>query len=359
MRRIATLKDETERVAENPTLRHAEKLRINATKYSAMMAPVAVALERRLASTSRPAVTPHEVWFQEHFGAQLKTAISSFKAPSAGVASLGDAWCTLDLIAASIGNHKKKSSTLLSDISPQLAAVRSSEAPMPGLEVQTSSLQSLLQDVSSAVGNTKENSGYVGMVTIAALDERVAILATKTKPKKISMVGSDGERYTYLLKGREDLRLDARIMQLLHAVNGMLRAHSTTRQRGLAVRYYSVTPISGQAGLIQWLNNLTSIYSVFKAWQQRVQAVQRRSSGAVDIVNIPEVPRPSDLFYGKIIPALKEKGLRKVISRRDWPQEVKRKVLLELMKETPRQLLYRELWCASAGLHTFNRKQER
>ncbi|CAM6124730.1 unnamed protein product [Calypogeia fissa] len=359
MRRISTLKDEAARVAENPTLSHAEKVRINAAKYSAMMAPVAVALERRLASTSRPAVTPHEVWFQEQFGTQLKTAISNFKAPSAGLTSLGDAWVSLDAIAASFNSHQKKSSTLLSDISPQLAAVRSSEAPMPGLEVQTSGLQGVVQDLSKDVRITKENNGYAGMVTIAAFDEQVAILATKTKPKKISMVGSDGERYTYLLKGREDLRLDSRIMQLLHAVNGMLRAHGTTRRRGLAVRHYSVTPISGRAGLIQWLNNLTSMYSVYKGWQQRVQAVQRSASGAVDTMHPPEVPRPSDLFYGKIIPALKEKGLRKVISRRDWPQEVKRKVLLELMKETPRQLLHRELWCASAGLHNFNLKQER
>ncbi|BBN09596.1 serine/threonine-protein kinase SMG1 [Marchantia polymorpha subsp. ruderalis] len=360
MRRIATLKEEAARVAENPTLSHAEKARINAAKYSAMMAPVAVALERRLASTSRPPETPHEVWFQEQFGAQLKTAILSFKSPPAGSASLGDAWRVLDTIAASFGNHQKKSSTLLSDISPRLAALRSSDAPMPGLEVRTSGFESGPSDnLPGGLGSTNPAVSHSGMVTITAFDEQVAILATKTKPKKLSMLGSDGERYTYLLKGREDLRLDARIMQLLHAVNGMLQAHSPTRRRGLSVRYYSVTPISGRAGLIQWVNNLTSMYGVFKSWQLRVQAAQLASSGALNTPNPPAVPRPSDLFYGKIIPALKEKGLRKVISRRDWPQEVKRKVLLELMKETPRQLLHRELWCASAGLRSFSSKQEK
>ena len=55
---------------------------------------------------------------------------------------------------------------------------------------------------------------------------------------------------------------------------------------------------------------------------------------------IPPVPHPSEMFYGNIIPALKEKGLRKVILVRDWPQELKRKVLLDIMKETPSQLLY-------------------
>jgi PI-3-kinase-related kinase SMG-1 len=50
--------------------------------------------------------------------------------------------------------------------------------------------------------------------------------------------------------------------------------------------------------------------------------------------------------------------LRRVISRRDWPQEVKRKVLIELMKETPRQLLHRELWCASEGVSALRLKME-
>ena len=68
---------------------------------------------------------------------------------------------------------------------------------------------------------------------------------------------------------------------------------------------------------------------------------------------IPPVPRPSDMFYGKIIPALKEKGLRKVISIWDWTYEVKRKVLLDLMKKYPSQLLYQGIWCASQGFQTF------
>ncbi len=48
--------------------------------------------------------------------------------------------------------------------------------------------------------------------------EQVLMLMTKTKPKKMTMVGSDGRAYTYLLKGREDLHLDERMMQVLSAL---------------------------------------------------------------------------------------------------------------------------------------------
>ncbi|XP_059068021.1 uncharacterized protein LOC131052623 [Cryptomeria japonica] len=346
MRRIATLKEEVSRVAENMTLTHSEKVKINAAKYSAMMAPIAVALERRLTSTSRMPETAHEAWFQNEYGEQIKDAITSFKTPHSTAASLADVWRPFDIIAASLANHQKKPSVSLGDIAPKLAHLSSSDAPMPGLEKQ------ILMSDSEA-----EGSDHLCPVTVSSFSEQVTILATKTKPKKLVFLGSDGQRYTYLLKGREDLRLDARIMQLLHAINGMLNGSLNMRSRLLAVRYYSVTPISGRAGLIQWVDNVVSMYSVFKAWQQRVQYSQFASTvGGTAAANIPPVPRPSDMFYGKIIPALKEKGLRKVISRRDWPQEVKRKVLLDLMKETPRQLLYKEIWCSSEGLQNFSLK---
>jgi PI-3-kinase-related kinase SMG-1 len=57
------------------------------------------------------------------------------------------------------------------------------------------------------------------------------VLRTKTRPKKLLFVGSDGRRYSYLLKGHEDLHLDERIMQLLRIVNSFLRSTRGARVR--------------------------------------------------------------------------------------------------------------------------------
>ncbi|XP_058069212.1 uncharacterized protein LOC131218594 isoform X2 [Magnolia sinica] len=351
IRRINMLKEEAARIAENSTLSHSEKNKINAAKYSAMMAPIIVALERRLASTSRKPETAHEMWFHEEYGEQLKSAISTFKTPPASASALGDVWRPFGAIAASLAAHQRKSSVSLSDVAPQLAQLPSSDVPMPGLEKQISMLD-------SAGGPTTD---LQGIVTISSFCDQVTILSTKTKPKKLVILGSDGQKYTYLLKGREDLRLDARIMQLLQAINSFLYACTDTRSRSLAIRYYSVTPISGRAGLIRWVDNVISIYSIFKSWQNRVQLAQLSAMGAGNVNNatVPPVPRPSDMFYGKIIPALKEKGIRRVISRRDWPHDVKRKVLLELMKETPKHILHQEIWCSSEGFKAFSSKLKR
>lgn len=350
IRRINMLKEEAARITENVTLSQSEKNKINATKYSAMMAPIVVALERRLASTSRKPETAHETWFHKEYGEQLKSAILAFKTPPLSAAAIGDVWRPFDAIAASLAAYQRKSLISLSDVAPQLALLSSSEVPMPGLEKQ-------IPIPDSTAGPTTD---VQGIVTISSFSEQVTILSTKTKPKKLVILGSDGQKYTYLLKGREDLRLDARIMQMLQAVNGFLHSHADTRSRSIAIRYYSVTPISGRAGLIQWVDNVISIYSIFKSWQNRIQLAQVSAVGAGNMNNtVPPIPRPSDMFYGKIIPALKEKGIRRVISRRDWPHEVKRKVLLDLMKETPRQLLHQEIWCASEGFKAFSSKLKR
>ncbi|KAI9127908.1 hypothetical protein K1719_000901 [Acacia pycnantha] len=348
MRRVNVLKEEAARIAENISLSQNEKNKINSARYSAMMAPIVVALERRLASTARKPETPHEAWFQEEYQEQLKSAILSFKTPPTSASGLGDVWRLFDGIAASLASYQRKSTISLQEVAPHLAQLSSSDVPMPGLEKQLK------------IPESDKATDLQGVVKIASFLEQVTLLSTKTKPKKLVILGSDGQMYTYLLKGREDLRLDARIMQLLQAINGFLHS-SSTQGNSLGIRYYSVTPISGRAGLIQWVDNVISIYSVFKSWQSRVQLAQLTTAGGGNTKSSapPPIPRPSDMFYGKIIPALKEKGIKRVISRRDWPHEVKRKVLLDLMKEVPQHLLHQELWCASEGYKAFSSKMKR
>lgn len=61
---------------------------------------------------------------------------------------------------------------------------------------------------------------------------------------------------------------------------------------------------------------------------------------------IPPVPRPSELYYSRIGPALKAVGLSVDVTRRDWPLSVMKEVLKELMEATPSNLLSKELWCS-------------
>src|SRR5689334_1699407 len=59
--------------------------------------------------------------------------------------------------------------------------------------------------------------------------------------------------------------------------------------------------------------------------------------------------KPTDMFYSKLLPALKERGITNIMSRREWPVDVLKRVFLQLFKETPRSILAQELWCSSTS----------
>ena len=51
------------------------------------------------------------------------------------------------------------------------------------------------------------------------------------------------------------------------------------------------------------------------------------------------IPRPSEVFYSKLTPLLKDKGISNLDNRREWPMGVMRKVLDDLVAETSGDLL--------------------
>ena len=55
------------------------------------------------------------------------------------------------------------------------------------------------------------------MVTIASFAYQLDVIASKQRPRKLTIHGSDGEVYAFLLKGHEDLRQDERVMQVFSA----------------------------------------------------------------------------------------------------------------------------------------------
>lgn len=60
-------------------------------------------------------------------------------------------------------------------------------------------------------------------------------------PIKITMVGNNGEKYSYLIKFGEDLRQDQRIEQLLQVMNNTLFENPHCCDRQLSLLTYIVS----------------------------------------------------------------------------------------------------------------------
>ena len=44
----------------------------------------------------------------------------------------------------------------------------------------------------------------------------MTVIASKQRPRKLTIQGSDGSEHAFLLKGHEDMRQDERVMQARH-----------------------------------------------------------------------------------------------------------------------------------------------
>uniref|UniRef100_A0A2C9LZC5 non-specific serine/threonine protein kinase n=1 Tax=Biomphalaria glabrata TaxID=6526 RepID=A0A2C9LZC5_BIOGL len=331
-KRLAQLDAEIKRVEANKSLSKSMKATVIKEKHRTIMKPTLYTMEHLHEITSQPAQTPQEKAFQASYGKQISAALQRLREPP-DPSNPQDTWSLFKCIHHSLQQRAQKRNSLqlkMEEISPRLIALKNSAIPMPGLT----------------------SAGKV--ITIESVHNTAQILPTKTKPKKLIFLGSDGTRHPYLFKGLEDLHLDERIMQFLSIVNNMFTCHKkgSENKHLYRARHYSVTPLGPRSGLIQWVEGATALFSLYKKWQQRealAQTLKPMNSTTGAQTAIPNIPRPSEVFFNKLTPALKEKGIDNVENRKEWPLSVLRKVLDELMDETPDDLLAKEIWCCSSS----------
>lgn len=318
------LEYEIEKVNENASLSKEEKVSLIVEKHRIIIKPIMFILEQLLDVTNVEAETPHEKQFQEKYLADIKDVIIRLKSPDCPE-NPQESLMPLKLLQKKFQQkfHKRTSYNLkMHDISPVLHSMKNTVIAMPGL------------------ATTSEKN-----VTIARVSNDVSILPTKTKPKKLVFYGSDGQTYTYLFKGLEDLHLDERIMQFLSIANTMMARNADPSSNNMyRARHYSVIPLGPRSGLISWVDGTMPLFALYKRWQQR-EIAKPTAKGSVSTTQ--NVLRPSELFYNKLNPLLKEHGVKNIENRKEWPLGVLKEVLTELMKETPDDLLAKELWCNS------------
>ncbi|XP_059058006.1 serine/threonine-protein kinase SMG1-like [Achroia grisella] len=321
-KRLSQLEAEVIKVKNNENLSSEDKEKLIQEKHRIIFEPIVFVLENLNQIISAKPETPHETAFQNKFQSIMKDVIDKLKHP-VNPEKPQESWAPLKQLQITLQQKvNKRTSYILkmSDISPILAELKNTVITMPGVHTNQRTVR----------------------VTIKSIENNVSILPTKTRPKKLIFYGSDGKAYTYLFKGLEDLHLDERIMQLLSITNTMMARDSESNDnQTYRARHYSVIPLGPRSGLISWVDNVTPLFALYKRWQNREAAIlSAKTNKTVNVL------RPSELFYNKLNPLLKEAGVS-TENRKEWPVSILKQVLQELSAETPRDLLWRELWCGS------------
>jgi serine/threonine-protein kinase SMG1 len=86
------------------------------------------------------------------------------------------------------------------------------------------------------------------------------------------------------------------------------------------------------SGILNWVDNTIPIYNLYRNW---FKSNSKKS--------------PINLFYQKLVPLLKENGINEV--QHPFPNDILKKVLKDLMNETPNNLLFNEILSNSRSLN--------
>lgn len=177
--------------------------------------------------------TLREASFKNHFGRDLDDAyewVLNYKRTK-DVNNLNQAWDIYYNIFRKIIKQLPQLQTLeLQHVSPRLLVAHDLELAVPG---------------TYAAGKS--------IIRISYFEKVFSVIASKQRPRKFSIRGSDGKDYKYALKGHEDIRQDSLVMQLFGLVNTLLENDAECFQRHLDIQQYPAIPLSPKSGLLGWV----------------------------------------------------------------------------------------------------------
>ena len=122
------------------------------------------------------------------------------------------------------------------------------------------------QGLDLAVPGTYQSAKPV--IRILSFDHVFTVIPSKQRPRKMTLRGSDGIAYTFVLKGHEDIRQDERVMQLFGLVNTLLNNDSESFKRHLNIQQFPVIPLSQNSGLLGWVPNSDTFHNLIKDYRE-------------------------------------------------------------------------------------------
>jgi FKBP12-rapamycin complex-associated protein len=194
------------------------------------------------------AETANERAFIQSFGRELDEALkwcNSYRRTERE-SDLNQAWDLYCQVFRKINKQLPTSTTLeLQAVSPRLHRAGSMELAVPGTY-----------------------RAGISPVTIEAFNPVLTVIPSKQRPRKLTIKGSDGRDWEFLLKGHEDIRQDERVMQLLGLINGLLERDHETSDRDLSIRRYGVVPLNLNSGLIGWVPNHEALHVLIRDYRE-------------------------------------------------------------------------------------------
>lgn len=193
------------------------------------------------------AETLREISFQNHFGRDLGNAysfVTKYKV-SHDVSNLNQAWDIYYNVFRKISKLVPQLEMIeLQHVSPKLLRAQNLKLAVPG---------------TYRIGEE--------IVKISKFDPIVPVISSKQRPRKITIKGTDGRDYQYVLKGHEDIRQDSLVMQLFGLVNSLLQNDPECFRRHLDIQQFPAIPLSPKSGILGWVPNSDTFHMLIRDYR--------------------------------------------------------------------------------------------
>ncbi|KAI1080546.1 phosphatidyl inositol 3-kinase [Whalleya microplaca] len=114
--------------------------------------------------------------------------------------------------------------------------------------------------------NVKKHKAFSrDVILIQSFLDEVLVLGSLAKPRKLTARGSNGVNYGLLIKPKDDLRTDQRLMEFNSMINRSLKRDAESSRRQLYIRTYAVTPLNEECGIIEWVDGLKTLRDILLA----------------------------------------------------------------------------------------------
>jgi serine/threonine-protein kinase ATR len=94
------------------------------------------------------------------------------------------------------------------------------------------------------------------------MDELVQVFQSIAKPKRITVMCDDGHKYPLLVKPKDDMRMDSRVIELIEVINRLLHKDAESRRRQLHIRSFHVVPLGSAGGIVEFISGVQDIRSI-------------------------------------------------------------------------------------------------
>lgn len=192
--------------------------------------------------------TLREISFAQTFGRDLQEArewCDTYRR-TGDVADINQAWDLYYQVFRRIARHLPQLNNLeLAYVSPKLLHARNLDLAVPGTYVSGKPI-----------------------IRIVNFDTTFIVISSKQRPRKLSLQGSDGITYTFVLKGHEDIRQDERVMQLFGLCNTLMINDSESCKRHLNIQRYPAIPLSQNSGLLGWVPNSDTLHVLIREYRE-------------------------------------------------------------------------------------------